>query len=88
MIAKGWQVNMLDKYNVKEYLNKIPYYDGDLDKLPFQSTQHKSDYIQIMLLSYYGGVWTDQSTMFLEDLSWLEFESMRNNEDVLNKYGE
>lgn len=65
LIAKEWDVRMLDKQNVYEYLNKIPHYAGELDKLPFQSTQHKSDYIRIMLLSYYGGVWTDQSTMFV-----------------------
>lgn len=39
----------------------------------YTEVQSKSDYVRVLLLSYYGGVWTDQSAIFVENLDWLEF---------------
>lgn len=87
-VAQGWDVRMLNKTSLLTYLDPIPYYEDDIDTINFTSVQSKSDYIRVLLLSYYGGVWTDQSTLFVEDLSWLDFENLRNNPDVVNRYGE
>ena len=75
LVAKGWDVRMLDRNTYQKYLAEIPYYAGDIDTMIFRGVQHKSDYIRILLMSYYGGVWIDQSTIFVEDLFWLQFYS-------------
>ena len=30
LVAKGWEVRMLNKNNVNNYLNKIPNYESDM----------------------------------------------------------
>lgn len=41
-----------------------------------------------MLVSYYGGVYLDMSSIMYEDFAWLKFENLRNNPDVINQHGE
>ena len=36
LIAKGWEVRMLDKDTCREYLAQIPYYEGDKDLIHYQ----------------------------------------------------
>lgn len=55
---------------------------------PFGTTAHRSDYLRILVLSYYGGVYIDWATILLNDMSWLQFEALKANPDVENKYGD
>lgn len=50
--------------------------------------QHRSDYIRCLLMSHYGGVYFDMTTLIVEDFSWLKFENLKKNIDVRNKYGD
>ena len=88
MLNDGWQVRLLNNRSIKKYLDEIPYYEGDFYTLDYILTSHKADYVRCLLLSYYGGVYFDMSTILIEDFSWLLFENLRNNPDVLNKHGE
>lgn len=55
---------MLNRTTVIPYLDAIPYYQKDIDNFQISMVQHRADYIRVLLLSYYGGVWIDQSTIF------------------------
>lgn len=55
---------MISNKTVDTYLDAIPYYKKDRHSLKIERVQHRSDYIRLLLLSYYGGVWIDQSTIF------------------------
>lgn len=79
---------MLNRTTVIPYLDAIPYYQKDIDNFQISMVQHRADYIRVLLLSYYGGVWIDQSTIFTQDLSWLLTSNLKQNPDVVNKYGD
>lgn len=80
---------MLNKDTVKEYLDQIPYYDNNLDKYYFDLLAHKGDYIRITLLSYFGGVWVDYSSIFMKDLSWVsDINELKNTNEIRNIYGD
>lgn len=60
--SNNFQVIILDE---KSVLNYLPNLRTDLDKL---GLAHKSDYIRIALLFYYGGLWLDADTLVLNNL--------------------
>ena len=62
---------MFDNNSIKKYIEKIPYYQGDFDTLDYGGKPHKADYVRCLLLSYYGGVYFDMSSLLIEDFSWL-----------------
>lgn len=41
-----------------------------------------------MLITHYGGVYLDISSIMYEDMSWIKFENLRKNHEVQNKYGD
>lgn len=45
----------------------------------------QSDFIRVALLGYYGGLHMDLTIVLTTDLDWL-FD-LKNNPDVVNKYG-
>jgi len=66
----------------------------DLDELEHVKTksailfkrQTGADYIRLLILKRYGGVWIDLTTILLENLNWLD--NLSKNKDVINKFGE
>lgn len=88
MMSNGWEVRILNDKTIQQYLDKIPYYQGDFFTINYVEAAHKSDYVRCLLLSFYGGVYIDFSSILIEDFSWLEFDNLRKNPSVLNKFGD
>lgn len=61
--SNNYEIIILDEKTVYNYL---PNLRKDLDELP--SLAHKSDYIRVALLYYYGGLWLDADTIVMNDL--------------------
>lgn len=39
------------------------------------------------MLSYYGGIWIDEGTILVENLSWIMYNNLKYNIDVINQGG-
>ncbi len=73
-----YSVKLLNKKNFNAYLPYLKFNDS-----VNLSSAHKSDVIRLCLLRDYGGVWIDISTIFFEDLSWVENSFKRYDYDVV-----
>ena len=64
-----WDIRILDRYTAPIYIPEMQeYLDSDRHKV-----QHRSDLLRIKLLSKYGGVWADVSTLPMKPLiPWIE----------------
>jgi len=65
----GWEVIILDNSNVSKYVDlDIP--ENVIDRI---SLAHRSDLVRIQLLSKYGGVWADATTLCVKPLDeWID----------------
>ncbi len=65
----GWEVNFLDKDNLGEYV-VLNLREEKLVNLPLP---HQSDLVRLQLLSKYGGVWADATTLCMRPLDdWID----------------
>ena len=62
--SKKFNINLLDENSVKSY---IPDLRDDLDEK--LNIPQKTDYIRLMLLYLYGGIWLDSDVIILKDLT-------------------
>jgi len=70
-ILQGWDITVLNKINLKDYLD-INTFSKKYDALLLQ---HKLDYIRLKILNKYGGIWMDASIIIN---SKEEFENLYN----------
>ncbi len=73
----NWEIRYITNKNVSYWLSQIPYYQGTPPGILFsgitsQFDVFRSDYYRLLLLSYFGGVWTDWNLILTEDFSWLD----------------
>ena len=65
--ADDWEVVVIDKNNLGEYLEIPPLILERLDRGEMSIT-HFSDYLRARLLAQYGGIWADATVMMTDDL--------------------
>jgi len=64
-----WNLHLLDKDNVKDYVEPLPIKKETLDRMILP---HISDLVRTQLLIRYGGVWADPTTFPLQPLdNWI-----------------
>jgi hypothetical protein len=57
-----WDIRVLDKKTALKYVPELKHYDHLI-------VQHRADLLRIKLLSKYGGVWADASTLPMKPLN-------------------
>lgn len=55
---------VLNSENLFDYIPRVNFHS---DLLP----AHKADYIRLVLLNLYGGIWLDATTVLVSDLKWI-----------------
>ena len=73
-----WKINILNDNNYLDYIDK-----NEISGINFKDLfpQKKADLIRIILISKYGGVWLDGSTILLEPLDWIQKKINNTNKD-------
>ena len=59
---KNYTVHLINKENLKNYIEIIPEYFNDL--LP----AHQADFVRVNVVCNYGGIWLDSDTLVMDDL--------------------
>ncbi|MCF9034811.1 glycosyltransferase family 32 protein [Acinetobacter nectaris] len=77
-----YNVKILSAGTLSEYLPNLIFSASDLN------LANKSDIIRLELLYNYGGIWIDCTTIFYEDLSWLNSLIEKNKYDCIGYYRE
>lgn len=81
LLHRDYEVNILNKTNLKDYLPEIVPQRRDL---PFANY---SDIIRLELLYTYGGIWIDASTLITEKIDWI-LENNYQDVDVIGFYAD
>ena len=66
-LNKDYKVVILNRITVFDYLPDLKF-----NEEVYLSPAHKSDVIRLCLLRDYGGIWIDVTTVFFQDLSWVQ----------------
>lgn len=81
-ISPGWEVRMLDKTSVYQYLHST---DFRISTRKY-NMQKKSDIIRLCLLEKYGGVWLDSSIFLTESLEWIHTKQKKHHSSLIMYY--
>ncbi len=65
MMSIGWEVRILNDTSILPYIENIPHYEGDFHTIEYTDRVHKSDYGRLLLMSFYGGVYIDFSSILI-----------------------
>lgn len=62
---KNYNVHFINDENIKSYIDNLPDYFNKLEPA------HKADYLRVMLIYEYGGIWLDSDTLVMDNLQSL-----------------
>lgn len=79
---KGYEINVLNDNNLKNYLENLPKRRDDFPIANY------SDLIRLALLKQYGGVWIDASTYVTDDFDWLELLQENHKAELIGFYSD
>jgi hypothetical protein len=77
-----YEITILSKDNLKEW---IPEYDVFSFRFA-NSPQKISDFIRIIIIAKYGGIWIDASTILTKSLNWIHDIHNENNCEFIGYY--
>ncbi len=80
LLHPDYEIKMLNKNTVHQYIS------FDLEMVENLPLANKSDLIRLKLLSQYGGIYLDASTLLLEKLDWVLELNNSNGTDTLAYY--
>ena len=81
-ISPGWEIRMLDKRSVYQYLHATDFSIS----IRKYNLQKKSDIIRLCLLEKYGGVWLDSSIFLMESLEWIHDKQKKHHSSLVMYY--
>lgn len=76
----SYEFVLLNSENLFDYIPKVNFH---ADLLP----AHKADYIRLVLLNLYGGIWLDATTVLISDLDWI-YDLDHTSYDLIGYYRE
>lgn len=77
-----YQVNIINQNTLSSYLQNLPKKNNDL---PFANY---SDIIRLALLSQYGGIWVDASSLITKNLDWIYQLKINNKIDIIGFFAD
>lgn len=61
----GYKVNLITQSNINEYIEELPEYFNEL------CPANQADYIRVIVICKFGGIWLDSDTLVMESLDSL-----------------
>jgi len=74
-----YEFTILNQGNLFDFIPEVEFHRG-------LRAAHKADYIRLVLLEKYGGVWIDATTILVMDLNWINEVNINKSYDVIGYY--